>query len=174
MITTLALSPAQARWHRMARQSLLTPMAGAAEVARWLAGVQAQILPAAGLALWNRARPFTADTLARQLYAGRSLVKLWGQRGTLHLYPSKDKGDLVDAACYARVWRPAGHIEATLLVAGRIAGTWRYDWRGRGVAITIDSFKRPPAYMRRAAERQARGVAEHFGTPLAELTWRDP
>lgn len=373
MTTTISLTPAQARWHRMARQGLTAPLASAAEVARALAGVQAQILPAAGLALWNRARPFSAADLARRLYVERGLVKLWGQRGTLHLYPSddwpliygaqsdlatywerkaarrgadlaehealvaaveallreracigrsdlraaglsldeahlsgwggifavlvrrglachaeprdgearmahrerwlpalawappapeaanlalarrylaafgpatlqdlaywrgrgvaearrwvaalgaevaqvsvggrpmlalrdalpdpaaappapdgwpvrllgrfdplllapKDKGDLVDAAHYARVWRPAGHIEATLLVAGRIAGTWRYDWRGGGLAITIEPFRRPPAYVRRAAERQARGVAEHFGAPLAELIWSE-
>jgi uncharacterized protein YcaQ len=373
MTTTLALTPAQARWHRLARQGLRTPLAGPEAVARALVGVQAQILPAAGLALWNRARAFTAADLARLLYAERSLVKLWGQRGTLHLYPSadwpllygahadtgtywerkaarqgaglddhealvaavaallreracvgrsdlrlaglplaaehlsgwggifavlvrrglachaeprdgearmahrerwlpdlawappppeaanvelarrylgaygpatlqdlaywrgrgvaearrwaaalgddlapvsvggapmlalraalpdpsvappapdgwpvrllgrfdplllapKDKGDLVDAASYARVWRPAGHIEATLLVAGRLAGTWRYDWRGGGLAITIEPFKRPPAYVRRAAERQAQGVAAHFGAPLAELIWRE-
>ncbi|NTU84548.1 MAG: winged helix DNA-binding domain-containing protein, partial [Chloroflexales bacterium] len=90
MISIPALTPAQARWHRLTRQGLVTPLAGAEAVAGALAGVQAQILPAAGVAIWNRARPFTAADLARQLYAERRLVKLWGQRSTLHLYPSAD------------------------------------------------------------------------------------
>lgn len=371
-MTLLTLTAAQLRWHRLIRSGLLAPLASAEAVCATLAGVQAQIMPAAGLALWNRAPRFTAAELARKLYAERSLVKLWGQRGTLHLYRSddwpllfgalagqatywerkaasdggdladyealvagvtallrereslgrrdlrssglplddehlsgwggifavlvrrglachveplagearvaarerwlpelawappdrqasnialarrylaaygpatmqdlaywrgrtmaetkgwlralgdevvtllgdglplvglratlpdpavappardgwpvrllgrfdplllgvKEKGWLVDPEHYGRVWRPAGHIEATLLVAGRIAGVWRYDWRGGGVVITVEPFKAPAAYVRRAVERQAAGVAAHFGAPLAELSWR--
>jgi hypothetical protein len=371
----IQISAAQAAWHRLLGQGLRRPFAGPEQAASAVAGIQAQILPAAGLALACRTAPdFSADDLARLLYGQRRLIKLWGQRGTLHLYPSaewplihaaiggaltgweqaaerrgvdfaaeqaliaqvaellrergtlgrsdlrasglplgadhlsgwggvfailvrrglachaeplagearlahrehwlpelawelpereaanaalarryfaasgpaslrdlaywrgrtmaearrwldalapeleevrvdgvpqlvlrsqldalaerppapdgwpvlllprfdtlmlthREKGHLVAPEHYARVWRPAGHIEATLLVRGRIAGTWRYDWRGGGLAITIAPFTAQPAYVRRAAERRAAAVARHFATPLAELIWTRP
>lgn len=368
----MQFSAEQARWYRLNAQGLVRAFTTASEAARRLSGVQAQILPAAGLALSVRVSPtFGAADLEQALYDERSLVKLWGQRSTLHLYPSSDwpliygahdalptywervadrrgddkdslsllldqviellrsrgtlgrsdlrgsglplteehvsgwgglfailvrrglachadplageariafreswlpdlawappdteaantelarrylevygpatvqdlaywrgrgvgdtkrwlanlgaavttvsidgipqlmlseqlealaarppapdgwpvhllprfdtlllshrlKSHLIEPEHYARVWRPAGHIEATLLVRGRIAGTWRYDWHGGGVVITIRPFKTPPAYVRRAAERRALAVARHFGVPLAELQW---
>jgi hypothetical protein len=373
-MTVLTFSAEQIRWHRFVRNGLLAPFADAATVCIELVGVQAQILPAAGLALWNRAPRVSALRLEQELYATRSLLKLWGQRGTLHLYHSADwpliyamqsdlktywerkmlreggdlreyhalvealavllreqgtlgrsdlrrsglalnddhlsgwggifavlvrrglachaeprngearvaarehwlpdlawnppdahtanvallrrylaaygpatlkdmaywrgralgetarwvqalgdevttlvcegvpmlalretlpdpsvvppardgwpvrllgrfdplllgvqsKDWLVDSTFYQRVWRPAGHIEATLLVGGRIAGTWRYDRRGGGLLITVEPFQTPPAYVRKAVERQARGVAAHFATPLVELVWSMP
>ncbi|NJN18859.1 MAG: winged helix DNA-binding domain-containing protein [Oscillochloris sp.] len=370
------LPAAHARWYRLRRHGLQTPFADPLTAAGKLAGVQAQILPAAGIALWNRSPDFRAADLRRLLFKERRLVKLWGQRGTLHLYatddwpllhgahadrPSyverwvlaqghdpagyeqliaqvaealaargslgrsdlralratglalsdgdlsgwggifsvlvrrglachgpaadgearivdrrhwvpeldwnppaaaiadltltrrylhaygpasiqdlaywrgrtiaeartwlaaladelvevaidgapqyllrsdyddlaceppprdrwpvrllgrfdslllghKDKSWLIDPEHYARVWRPAGHIEATLLVHGRIAGTWRYDWRGANLLLTVRPFRRPPAYVQRAVGKIAPQLAAHFGTALADLQWEE-
>ncbi len=82
----------------------------------------------------------------------------------------KDKSWLVDPACYSRVWRPAGHIEGTILEHGRLAGTWRYDRQGSGLVVTVFPFTPFPEHVRTAVERHAAGVAEFFGLPLAE--WR--
>lgn len=90
MSTTIAITEAQARWFRLRRSGLLTPFAGPEAAARTLAGVQAQILPAAGLALWNRTAATSQQDLDRLLHHERTLLKLWGQRGTLHLYPASD------------------------------------------------------------------------------------
>lgn len=81
----------------------------------------------------------------------------------------KDKAWIVDTADYARVWRPAGHIEAVLLDHGRIAGVWRYDRAGNNLTLTLQPFAPLPAHLRTAVEQQAAAVAQFFGTRLAEL-----
>jgi hypothetical protein len=369
-----AITAAQARWFRLQQHGLITPFADAPTAATAMSGVQAQIVPAAGIALANRVPGFRAADLERLIFNERSLIKTWGQRGTLHLYTSADwpliyaaqsdmrtywervaqqrgedlsvhdqlvaqvaellqaneslgrsdlrasglplteehlsgwggifavlvrrglachaaprngearmahrerwlpnlewnpptaesanselarrylaaygpatlsdlaywrgrtqaeakrwvaalgsavvtvpvdgipmlalaehvdvltrpapaadawpvlllgrfeplllghrnKADLIDAAHYNRVWRPAGHIEATLLVRGRIAGAWRYDWRGNGIVITVSPFRPVAQYIRRAVERRAAAVAAHFAAPLVELIWKQP
>lgn len=367
--TTVLVSEDHIRWFRVRRSGLVQPLGSAEEAAGSLVGIQAQILPAAGLALWNRTVGLTHSRLDHLLHRERSLVKLWGQRGTLHLYPSaqwpliyaalsgrrpwserqlarnggdlaayqatidrlalllreretmgrsdlrevdlpldehhlspwggifaglvqrgyachagqrggegrfahrevwlpdlewrppatldanaellrrylaaygpatladfaywrgatlaeartwlakldgqvatveangqtklilhadlddlrtpppepdawpvrllyrfdpfllatKDKTWVVDPEHYNRVWRPAGHIEGTLLVHGRILGTWRYDRRGRGLVITIQPFRRLNRGLRRAVMEQAAGVASYFGLPLTAV-----
>lgn len=89
-MTTLRLTPEQIRWQRYQRAGLVTPYADATTVATTLMGVQAQILPAAGLALWNRTPAYSHSTFESMLYNERTLIKLWGQRGTLHVYTSAD------------------------------------------------------------------------------------
>lgn len=80
----------QLRQFRMHRSGLLTPFPAAEQVATALGGVQAQIHPSAGLALFNRTRDLTHARYEALLFEERSLVKLWGQRGTLHVYAIED------------------------------------------------------------------------------------
>lgn len=365
--STPALSAEQARWFRLQRSGLVTPFANAESVAAALFGVQAQILPAAGLALWNRTGEFSESHFNDLLFEQRTLVKLWGQRGTLHLYASQDwpllhaarsvnktwwerdlddqqlrdyemvigqivtllrerptigrtdlrnggfalqdhhfsawggvfadlvrrgyachagrvgnegqfahrerwlpdlvweppdpeqanitvmrrffaaygpatlqdfaywrsaavanarswlralraelvevevagqpqwalaadlpllqespppaaawpvrmlyrfdpyllahkeKGWLVDAPFYDRIWRPAGHIEGIVLVHGRAAATWRYDRKGRGLAITVAPFRKLTRTVEKAIQKQAPQIAGFFGLPLTDL-----
>lgn len=362
-------SASQLRWFRLRRSGLVTPFPSPEAAASALVGIQAQILPAAGLALWNRTQGLTYPDLDDRLHERRTLVKLWGQRGTLHLYPSaewpllhgalsghqtwwqrqnakarepeayeqavaqvaallrargtltrsdlraadlglhddhfsswggifaelmhrglachagqegnegrfahrevwlpdltweppgyheanevlvrryftaygpstvkdfiywrvapaaearrwvaaqsdalveitvegqpylalrtdlealqepppereawpvrllyrfdplllahKEKAWLVEAACYNRVWRPAGHVEGTVLAEGRIAGTWRYDRAGKGLTVTVAPFAPLPAPVQAAVEREAAGIAAFFELPLTALT----
>ena len=363
------LTMQQVRWFRLRRSGLKEPFASPEEAARRLAGVQAQIEPAAGLALWNRTRGLDNARFTQLLYTERTLVKLWGQRGTLHAYacddwpllhaarsvnrtwwermadddnhelsgydhhldavldllreretlgrsdlrasgldlhedlyspwggifadlvrhghachaqrangegrfalrqrwvpdlqweppdpdaanvelarrffavyapasahdfaywrgvslaqcrgwmaalqpelctvtvegetrwalaadkdalaaapPSpdrwpvrllyrfeplllgnKEKGWVAEPEHYKAIWRPAGHIEGIVLARGRAAGTWRYDRKGSGIAVTVNAFRPFPAYVRAAVERHAAGVAAFFGKPLADL-----
>lgn len=92
----LATAPAlpvtldQVRRFRLIRSGLLAPFAAPEEAAAMLVGIQAQILPAAGVALWNRTQGLTHERFEQLLFEQRTLVKLWGQRGTLHLYPSAE------------------------------------------------------------------------------------
>ena len=363
------LTMQQVRWFRLRRSGLKEPFSSPEEAARALAGVQAQIEPAAGLALWNRTRGLDAARFERLLYTERTLVKLWGQRHTLHAYACDDwpllyaarsvnrtwwermaededsalsdyshhldavlgllreretlgrsdlrasgldlhedlyspwggifsdlvrhghachaqrangegrfalrerwvphlkweppdpdaanvelarrflavyapasahdfaywrgvtvssarkwLGALQEELCevtvegdtllalaadrdalaatppppdrwpvrllyrfeplllgnrdkswvaapehYKAIWRPAGHIEGIVLARGRAAGTWRYDRKGSGIAVTVNAFRPFPAYVRAAVERHAAGVAAYFGKPLADL-----
>jgi len=86
----VTLTTEQIRWFRLRRSGLVEPFATPEEAARQLVGVQAQILPAAGLALWNRTRGLSYKRYEQLLYEERTLVKLWAQRGTLHLYASTE------------------------------------------------------------------------------------
>jgi hypothetical protein len=363
------LTAEQIRWYRLRRSGLVEPFPTPEEAARDLAGVQAQILSAAGLALWNRTPGLTYERFDALLHEERALIKIWGQRGTLHVYPTaewpliyaarqarpswwerqgekqgaaayarlveeveallrergtltrselraaelglsdhdfsgwggifahlvhqgvachagqqgneglfahrshwrpdlawkpptteaanvelarrffhiygpateqdfrywrlaraansrrwiatlgealvevaaeghdapllalrsdldalresppppegwpvrllyrfdplllgiKDKGWLVEEGYYDRVWRPAGHIEGTVLEEGRIRGTWRYDRRGGGLAVTVYPFVTLSDRTRAAVEGEAQGVAAFFGMALRAL-----
>lgn len=362
------VSAVQARWYRLRRSGLVTPFGGAAAAARALVGVQAQILSAAGLALWNRTPSLDHAGFLERLYQRRTLLKLWGQRHTLHIYEPadwpllhaaqktresgwvrhaaksgnlesyealldavgrrlqrdgslgrsdlvasdlpleswhlsawgglfsdlvrrgmachaepaggerrfaprdrwlpalewreiecdganqrlmhrflqsygpatlhdfaywrgsvmrstrrwgealgdtlapvtvdgqpmlipredleslcetppppeawpvrllyrfdplllshRDKGWLIEPEYHPAIWRPAGHIEGTILIHGRIEGSWRYDRRARGLTVTLRPFAPLPDYAREAAHAHAAGVAAYFGVPLDEI-----
>ncbi len=94
----------QMRWFRLRRSGLVKPFSTPVAAARALMGVQAQILPAAALALWNRTQDLTYARFEKLLYTQRKLVKLWGQRHTLHLYDSKDWPLLHSARSVNRTW----------------------------------------------------------------------
>lgn len=101
---TTKLSEAQITWFRLRRSGLLKPFASPEAAVRSLAGVQAQILPAAGLATWNRTRRLTYSRFDQLLHIERSLVKLWGQRGTLHIYASQEWPLICGALSGQRLW----------------------------------------------------------------------
>jgi hypothetical protein len=81
---------AQVRWFRLRRSGLIDPFATPELAAQSLIGVQAQIHPAAGVALFNRTAGLNHAQYETLLFDERSLVKLWGQRGTLHVYATTD------------------------------------------------------------------------------------
>jgi hypothetical protein len=84
----------------------------------------------------------------------------------------RDKQWLIDEAHYKRVWRAAAHVEPVLLVAGRIAGTWRYERKSKVVNIAIQSFAPLSIRVRRAAAAQAAGVARFLDLDLGEFEMR--
>src|SRR6185503_6278962 len=86
----MTLTTDQLRWFRLRRSGLTEPFSSPEAAASALFGVQAQILPAAGLSLWNRTTGLTHQTFDDLLNRQRILVKLWGQRPTLNLYPSEE------------------------------------------------------------------------------------
>lgn len=85
------------------------------------------------------------------------------------LLPHRDKTWIVDKEFYKRVWRPAAHIEGTILEHGRVRGTWRYDRKGGGLVVTLFPFAPLPEHARAAVEAHAQGVAAFFGLPLIAL-----
>jgi len=82
---------------------------------------------------------------------------------------TKDKSWLVDDEHYKKVWRPSAHVEAVLLVRGRIAGTWRYERRTKSVRIRVVPFTKPGRAVARAAEVQAAAVARFIGLELDDF-----
>lgn len=100
----MKLTAAQVIWFRLRRSGLIEPFTSPEAAATALVGVQAQILPAAALAIWNRTRGLTYARFDNLLHEKRSLVKLWGQRGTLHIY-SRDEWPLICGALAGqRLW----------------------------------------------------------------------
>ena len=103
---TMKLSEEQIRWFRLRRNGLVDPFASPEAAVGALAGVQAQILTASMLALWNRSAA-GADgeaAVAARLFEGRTLLRLWGQRHTLHLYAREDWPTLYAAFSGRRTW----------------------------------------------------------------------
>lgn len=78
-----------------------------------------------------------------------------------------DKSWLIDEAEYKKVWRPSAHVEAVVLVGGRIAGTWRYDRKSKGLHVRVRPFSRLSGPVGREAEKQAEGIAGFLEMPLA-------
>jgi len=98
------LTNTQIRWFRLRRSGLVDPFDSPEASARALTGIQAQILPAAALALWNRTGGLTYAQFNQLLYEQRTLVKLWGQRGTLHIYAREDWPLACGALSGQRTW----------------------------------------------------------------------
>ena len=79
----------QALSWRVGAQLLLEPAGTAVEVARQVAGVHAQVMSSAELAVGIRTgRP--PDHVRSALWKNRTLVKTWAMRGTLHLLPTDE------------------------------------------------------------------------------------
>lgn len=89
---------------RLTRQHL-DPVdgAGAVEIVRRLCGVQAQLPSAAALAVAVRQANPDLNAVSRAL-AGRTLVRTWAMRGTLHLLPADGVADLLSLLAAARTW----------------------------------------------------------------------
>lgn len=90
-------SPAALTWsgvtaRRMARHGLAEPAAdlGPTGVAGVLCGAHAQVLSAAELSVGRRVAGATRTDVQRALRAGRTLVKTFGPRSTVHLLPAAD------------------------------------------------------------------------------------
>ncbi len=103
-LKNMELTPDHIRWFRLRRSGLITPFDSPVACARALGGIQAQMMPAAGIALWNRTRKLTNTSFQNMVYLEKSLVKLWGQRGTLHSYATEDWPLICGARSGTRVW----------------------------------------------------------------------
>jgi len=93
---------------RLARQDLVEPYArDPVQVATDLVGVQAQVLSSAQLSIAFRLRQKPACTLdaATTALADRRLVRMWGHRGTLHLFAAEDVPTLVASSIPSEPWR---------------------------------------------------------------------
>ncbi|QKG21209.1 winged helix DNA-binding domain-containing protein [Actinomadura verrucosospora] len=87
----ISVTWAQALAWRMRRQFVERPGgASAVDIARRLAGVQAQVASAAELAVAVRQETPRQGEVASAVLDERTLVKTWAMRGTLHLLPADE------------------------------------------------------------------------------------
>ncbi len=86
----MKVSAAQARWFRIRRSGLVEPFATPSSTARHFIGVQAQMPAAADIAFFNRTVDVSPAALEHGRLEARSVVRMWGQRNTVHLYAADD------------------------------------------------------------------------------------
>src|SRR5688572_965181 len=101
---------------RMRRQFLGTPDGAsgdrpAVEIARRLAGVQAQVASSAELAVAVRGGGPAGGAVPRALWEDRTLVKTWVMRGTLHLLPADQAPSYLALCATVRHWEKPSWIK---------------------------------------------------------------
>lgn len=92
MSTVTALTWEQVNSWRVARHYLRERAAPAQllDMVTQIGGLHAQMLSAAELAAWARVDGLAPGAIGDALWVGRSLVKTWCMRGTLHLLPARE------------------------------------------------------------------------------------
>ncbi|PIQ23725.1 winged helix DNA-binding domain-containing protein [bacterium (Candidatus Blackallbacteria) CG17_big_fil_post_rev_8_21_14_2_50_48_46] len=98
---------------RFQASGLVQPFQNLQSCARQLCGLQAQIHVAAGLAASARVKDLTLSGFDASLWQARSLVKIWGQRGTLHVYQQAD-WPLIQRVWNGSSWWKRRYLEAGL------------------------------------------------------------
>ncbi|MCC6467892.1 MAG: AlkZ family DNA glycosylase [Alphaproteobacteria bacterium] len=96
----------QVRAFRLDRQHLLSPASNAVAAASRLLGAQAQVHSAGVLQLRARCPAVTSAEVRAALFETRALVKMWTQRGTLHIVAACDLPPILalrDARMPARI-----------------------------------------------------------------------
>jgi len=104
MVRSSTLTDEQMRRARIAAQLLHRPgRRTVVDLVSHLTGVQAQVLPAASLALRARRSGLTAAAADRARTRDRSIVLCWAMRGTLHLLAADDHAWVVSLVIRRRI-----------------------------------------------------------------------
>ncbi|PYV13351.1 MAG: hypothetical protein DMG21_21155 [Acidobacteria bacterium] len=99
--------------------------------------------------------------------------------GVLRLLPNFDayllghlnKDHLLDARHYKRVYRNQGWISPTILLDGKIIGTWSYAPRAKTTIFTIQPFEALSKAVHTKIEEETRSLANFLQTPL-KIAWK--
>ena len=75
----------------------------------------------------------------------------------------KDKSLYLPEKHASRVFRPAGQVEATILVGGVVRGTWRAERTGKNLTIRVEPFEVFGARLERQIQKEAEGVRVALG-----------
>ncbi len=128
-----------------------------------LAGVQAQVVSAAGLALRARTQGVTGSEVEQARLIERSVVLNWAMRGTLHLVAAEDHGWLVPLVIEPRVPNAYRRLRQVGVAAGQAADAVRL------IARMLE--REGPLSRRQIAERlSSRGIRVE-GQAIAHLAW---
>ncbi len=75
----------------------------------------------------------------------------------------RDKSELVDPGQHKEVFRSAGWISPTILLDGRINGTWSYERKGSRLLVTLKPFASFPRWARRPLREEAESLQRFLG-----------
>jgi hypothetical protein len=148
---------------------------GVVDVARRLAGVQAQVQSAAELAIGLRQHArsaFRPGAVGQALDVDRSLIKTWAMRGTLHLLPADTAGAYLAVCAANRRWelgswqKAFGATPADLAAIAEAAA----DALDGGVELTRERLV-SEIVARTGSEHLAEVLGSGWGTLLKPLAW---
>jgi len=154
----------QVRRLRTAAQHLHRPRrCSAVDLVRHLAGVQAQVLSAAGLALLARTEGLTHEQVDRARLVDRSIVLTWAMRGTLHLIAAEDFGWLQPLVIEPRIANAHRRLREEGVPA---------DQTAKAVRLIARMLERDgPLIRSEIAERLRRQGVRTEGQAIAHLVW---
>lgn len=81
----------------------------------------------------------------------------------------RDKSLYLPERLAPRVFRPAGQVEATVLIDGQICGTWRAERAGKKLTIRIEPFSKLSASVLKQIQKEAEGVRIALGAESVDL-----
>jgi hypothetical protein len=164
MARAATLTDEQVRRARTAAQLLHRPgRRSVVDLVSHLTGVQAQVLPAASLALRARRAGLTAVAVARARTADRSIVLCWAMRGTLHLLAAEDHAWLVPLVIERRIANAHRRLRKEGVTGGQPAKAVR--------SIERMLEREGPLLRSEIAERlQSQGIRTD-GQAIAHLVW---
>jgi uncharacterized protein YcaQ len=83
----------------------------------------------------------------------------------------KDRRRIINDEHKKRVFRKAGDIAATLLLNGRIMGTWTHKKAKNSLSLTVASFRRLAKDELRQVEEEARELSQFMGAAQLKLSF---
>src|SRR6266576_3037403 len=164
MVHEATLTDEEVRRARTAAQLLHRPgRRSVPDLVSHLTGVQAQVLPAASLALRARRAGLTAAAVDRARTADRSIVLCWAMRGTLHLLAAEDHAWLVPLVIERRIANAHRRLRQEGVTGGQPAKAVRSIERMLG--------RDGPLLRSEIAERLRRQGIRTEGQAIAHLAW---
>jgi hypothetical protein len=165
MVRSAPLTDEQVRRARTAAQLLHRPgRRSVADLVSYLTGVQAQVLPAASLALRARRAGLAAAGVDRARTRDRSIVLCWAMRGTLHLIAAEDHGWLVPFVIERRIANAHRRLRQEGVTGAQPAKAVR--------SIERMLARDGPLVRAEIAERLRRQGIRTDGQAIAHLVWR--
>ena len=79
---------------------------------------------------------------------------------------TRHAAELMPGPHRALVYRDQGWVSPVLAVDGRMEGVWRYDRKGARLAVSVQPFRRQPAWVRRGVQAEAEALASYLGGRL--------
>lgn len=155
------------------RRHLLSPVGDvpAVAVVSRLGGVQAQLASAAMLAVRVRQRTSSPGEIAGALARG-DLIKTWAMRGTLHLLPPEQAGDVLSLLAAGRSWERPSWVRSFGLSPDDVEGlraVVRQALDGR--VLTREELVAEVA-ARTGSDRISRALRSGWGTVLKPLAFQ--
>ena len=163
--------PREAALAELARRYFATRGPATVDDFNWWSGVGAADARAATAAI---ARELASETIDGRTYFHAADAPAPIVESSAHLLPAfdeylvayRDRGDVLDSKHRKRVNVGAGLLSPSVVIDGRVVGTWRRTLARSSVAIALDSFGKVTRAQRRAIAIAAAPYASFLGLDL--------